>query len=276
MKIPDEVKLKTTLLNKGRPSFSEPGGSATITLEAWRKKTRLQQEEFEMAAKLTEEYAREDACEAPAHVLFPQILAIVKQFVTDKVGVDSPEKRVDVFLSPYWGFVIERLVEAIRPDVSSGEAPEVPRYEKGRETGSTADVDFWTSKHVEEVEKSHLNYVVPDSKWERSAAYHLDKHPHVAAFVKNQALGFTIPYLHVGSAHEYVPDFIVVLDNGVRLILEPKGYDQVGEIKKQAAERWVAAVYADGRYGEWRYALVKDMNLVASVVDEHAGVAVPA
>jgi len=271
MKIPDEVRLKATLLNKGRPSVSEPGGSATINLDAWRESTRLQQEEFEMAAKLTEQYAKQDTCEVPAHALFAQILPIVKRFIAEKVDVDSPEKRVDVFLSPYWGFAIERLVEAIHPDVSSGEAPEVPRYEKGRETGSTTDVDFWTSKPVKEVRKSHLNYVVSDSKWEQSAAYHLDQHPRVAAFVKNQALGFAVPYLHAGGAHEYVPDFIVRLSAGLHLILETKGYDELAEVKEQATERWVAAVNADGFYGEWRYAVARKMNLVPEIVDAVVG-----
>ncbi len=267
MKVPDEVRLKSTLLNKGRPSFSEPGRSTTINLDAWRKSTRLQEEEFELAAALTREYASRDACEAPAHVLFPQILAIVKRFVGEKVIVDSPAKRVDAFLSPYWGFAVERLAEAIRPDVSSGEAPEVPRYEQDRETGSTADVDFWTSKPVKEVEKSHLNYVVSDSKWEQSAAYHLDAHPRVAAFVKNQNLGLAIPYLHSDGAHEYVPDFIVGLDDGVHLILEPKGYDVLEEVKAQAAERWVAAVNADGRYGEWRYVVTHEMGALPALLE---------
>src|SRR5207249_9422929 len=119
--------------------------------------------------------------------------------------------------SDLFGSVVERLVEAIHPDTSQGEAPEVPRYESNREVGSTADVDFWTTKPVKDVVKSHLNYVVADSKWENSAAYHLDAHPRVVAFVKNQGLGFAIPYLHAGGGHEYIPDFLVRLDNGATL-----------------------------------------------------------
>ena len=56
------------------------------------------------------------------------------------------------------------------------------------------------------------------------------------------------------------------LDNGVHLILETKGHDPLEEVKAQAAERWVAAVNADGTYGEWRYAIVHDMALVPEVV----------
>ena len=33
----------------------------------------------------------------------------------------------------------------------------------------------------------------------------------VAAYVKNDHLGFTIPYVHEGRSHEYVPDFLVRL-----------------------------------------------------------------
>ena len=270
MNIPDEVRVKAAVvLNNGRPSLHGPGALDTLGLERWRADRRLQEREFEMAAQLTKSYVAQPSCEAPAHVLFPQLLGVVQTFIRDRVKVASEEKRIDVFLAPYWGYVIERLVEAIRPDVAQGEAPELPRYERGRVSGSTSDVDFWTAKLVKEVVKSHLNYVVADTKqWEQAAAYHIDGHSQVAAFVKNQGLGFAIPYLHDGQAHDYIPDFILRLDNGVRLILETKGHDPLEEVKTQAAHRWVAAVNADGSFGEWRYAIVRDMNLVKQTIDE--------
>src|SRR5205823_4629416 len=168
------------------------------------------------------------------------------------------------------GWVIERLVEAIRPDTRSGESPEVPRYEANRRPGSTRDVDLWTSREVREPAKSHLNYIVADTrKWEQSAAFYLDTHPNVIAFVKNSGLGFAIPYFHNGQMHDYVPDFLVRLKGGgpSHLILETKGFDPLEEVKRHAAERWVAAVNADGNFGRWSYALVRNPSEVARCVD---------
>ena len=102
---------------------------------------------------------------------------------------------------------------------------------------------------------------------EQSAAFHLDTHPRVVAFVKNQGLGFAIPYLHEGRQRSHIPDFIVRLGNGVHLILEPKGHDEKEAVKTQAAHRWVNAVSADGTYGEWRYEIVHDMNAIPGLLD---------
>jgi hypothetical protein len=56
-----------------------------------------------------------------------------------------------------------------------------------------------------------------------------------------------------------MPDFIVRLKTSppVHLIVETKGFNEREEVKRAAAERWVAAVNADGTFGTWKYALAK-------------------
>jgi type III restriction enzyme len=268
--IPPEVEMKATVPNNvGRRSLSGPGRLDGATLNEFRAKRRLQELTFELASSLTRDYVSQPQCDVPSHVLFPQLLSIVQRYVSNKVEVRSPASIKDVFLAPYYGWVVERLVAAIRPDTSQGEAPEIPYYEKSRGPGSSGDVDFWTSRDVREVLKSHLNYVVADTKkWEQSAAFYIDRNEHVEAFAKNAGLGFAIPYLHNGQSHDYVPDFIVRLktEPAVHLILETKGYDPLEEVKRAAAERWVAAVNAEGTYGQWRFALVKTVADIDAVL----------
>ena len=271
LKIPPEVEMKASLPNNaGRHSLSGPGRLERVDLNPYRAGSRMQSLVFQMAAALTKSYVESGQCEAPAHALFPQIATIVQRYFDDKVVPVKPAEKVDAFLSPYYGWAIERLTAAITPDVAAGEAPEVPIYESSRGPGSTAEVDYWTSKDVREVVKSHLNYVVADTTvWEQSAAYILDTHTQVAAFVKNAGLGFAVPYLHNGQPHDYVPDFIVRLRGPAttHLILETKGFDELADIKAAAAQRWVAAVNADGQHGAWRYAMARSVGAVREILD---------
>jgi len=271
--IPPEVQLKAlSTTNKGRPTLVGPGKPEDVKLD--RDKLRLQEIEFDIARSMTKLYAQQRPDEALAHVLFPQLLAIVRQYIKTRVRPHAPGDVRDVGFSPYYGYVAETLVQAIHPDPKQGESCEVPIYEASRGPGSTSEVDFWTSKPVREVLRSHLNAVVCDTaRWEQSAAYFIDTHDAVRAFVKNDHLGFAIPYLHNDEFHEYIPDFIVRLATTEEryLILEVKGFDPLQELKAQAAQRWVAAVNADGRFGHWRYAVATSPtetlgSLTASVI----------
>ena len=272
LKIPPEVEVKAGLPNnQGRHTVMGPGKLVSLDLNPYRKEKRLQELAFELARDLTRDYLKQSDCQAPAHVLFPQVVTIVQRYLNEKVKPIPPADRLDIFLSPYYGWVIERLAEAIQPDAAEGEAAELPRLESNRAPGTTSEVDFWTSRDVREVLKSHVNFVVADTKvWEQSAASTIDKHERVQAFVKNAGLGFAIPYLHNGQPHDYIPDFIIRLkgDPPRHLILETKGFDDLADIKAQAALRWVNAVNADGKFGTWGYALAKKPEEVATKIQE--------
>ncbi|MCX6843001.1 MAG: hypothetical protein NTX53_12045 [candidate division WOR-3 bacterium] len=86
--------------------------------------------------------------------------------------------------------------------------------------------------------------------------------------MKNAGLGFAIPYYHNGETHDYVPDFIIRLNTEQEqyLILEVKGFDDLTEVKTQAAQRWVHAVNADGRYGRWDYEVVREPSGVQPAI----------
>jgi type III restriction enzyme len=275
LKIPAEVEVKgLSVSNHGRLSLAGPGRLDDVRLTEFRAKRRLQELVFDLSAHLASRYTKQPSCEIPAHVLFPQLATIVGRYVTEMVRAQPPADKKDLFLSPYYGWLVEVLLEAIRPDTAQGELPEVPIYEPTRGPGSTEDVDFWTSREVFEVQKSHLNYVVADTKkWEQSAAFRLDKSPAVHSFVKNASLGFAIPYLHNGQMHDYLPDFIIrsQADKARHLILEVKGYDPLEEVKTAAALRWVNAVNSDGRHGSWRYGTIKKISELDRYVEGELG-----
>jgi type III restriction enzyme len=259
--IPPEVYMAGVLADaKGKVKPIAPDRVKEMALRPYLAQRTLQEHVFLAAKGLTQRYIMEWHSSLPSHVLFPQLVRIVQRYADTKVRVigDPKDARV-AFLAPYYSQLIERILQNLRPDDAAGETPEIPRYESGREPGSTALVDFWTGKDVRDTVRCHVNYLVADTKrWEQQAAQYLDGSPYVAAWVKNAGLGFGVPYEHDSQRHEYLPDFIVRMTGATEryVVVETKGHDPLADVKKSAAERWVRAVNADGQWGQWHYRLV--------------------
>jgi type III restriction enzyme len=133
--------------------------------------------------------------------------------------------------------------------------------------GSTGDVNFPTRKRTVPTEKSEVSHVTLDGKdgntWEQLLAAELELNKNVEAYVKNDHLGFTIPYVHKGRTHSYVPDFLVRLKRpdgegfDRTLIVEVSGSQKSpGPTQAKATtarDSWCAAVNNHGGFGRWGY-----------------------
>ena len=106
-----------------------------------------------------------------------------------------------------------------------------------------------------------------------------EHHRAVAAYVKNDHLDFTIPYVHEGRAHDYVPDFLLRLarrdDDVVRtLVVEISGGQKrivaPGLVDRKAAvarDQWCVAVNNHGGFGRWGYLEIPDMTTAKADLD---------
>ena len=139
--------------------------------------------------------------------------------------------------------------------------------------GSTRYVDFLTTKNVRETIKSHVNYVVADTEeWEQGVAKKLEQMPEVLTYVKNQNFGFYIPYEHQGMSHQYVPDFIAIIDmpnkTKLNLVIEVTGRkdDKKAMKVKTAREFWVPAVNNAEKFGEWAVIEIQDIHETQNLI----------
>ncbi len=195
-------------------------------------------------------------------VLFPQVLKIVQRYIDERV-VFNGLHHCEVGLQTYAQRIIGLLIAAIAPDDQKGETPLLPRLNRYKPIGSSANVHFKTVKPVQVTEASHINFVACDTDtWEQAAMFQLEKLAQegiVFSYVRNDRLEFNIPYEFYGNPQVYEPDFIVRLKNSVHLVLEIKGQSrEENEAKHQAARRWVTAVNHWGRLGKWDFLVCRD------------------
>lgn len=101
-----------------------------------------------------------------------------------------------------------------------------------------------------------VTHVVLDSGLEQKVAQVLESLPQVAAYVKNDHLGFVIPYTLDGEQRSYLPDFLVrarVADGEtpLTLVVEVSGATRRDKTEKvrTARDLWVPSVNAHGGFG---------------------------
>jgi len=136
-------------------------------------------------------------------------------------------------------------------------------------------VDFQTTCAVVPTEKSHINLVVLHSDWEKRAAAVLEATADVSCYARNDHLGLVIPYDFMDVQHDYEPDFIVRLVNGLNLLLEIKGFEihnpGRNEAKESAARKWTTAVSNLGDFGKWDYLICRDLAELLTDIGGLAG-----
>ena len=137
-------------------------------------------------------------------------------------------------------------------------------------TGSTNHVNFNTSKTSRwetDARRCHINWVILDSDWEEEFCRVAEAHSRVRAYVKNHNLGLEVPYRYGSEMRTYIPDFIVLVDDGqgeddpLHLIVEIKGYrrEDAKEKKSTMETYWAPGVNNLGSYGRWAFAEFTDV-----------------
>ena len=140
-------------------------------------------------------------------------------------------------------------------------------------TGSTMHVNFTTSKQTRwqtDPRRCHVNWVVCDSDWEAEFCRFVESQPSVLAYVKNHGLGLEVPYRYGSEARTYLPDFIVLVDDGrgqddpLHLVVEIKGYRREDAKEKKATmdTYWIPAINRARTYGRWAFAEFTDVYTI--------------
>lgn len=205
-----------------------------------------------------------DPGEEPKIHLFGQLKRIARQWMKECLNCTGGTYPAQLMYRELADMASDRIKAAIT-EATVGEQPIKAILDAYNPTGSSAAVNFNTSKETlwqPDPRLSPINWVVCDSDWEAEFCRVVESNPRVKAYVKNQGLGFEVPYLVGSTPRKYIPDFIVRVDDGhgphdlLNLVVEIKGYR--GEDAKDKANTmrnyWVPGVNNLGRFGRWQFA----------------------
>jgi type III restriction enzyme len=214
--------------------------------------------------------------------LFPQLVDIVRRWVAVCVRPHMKDGTCLGMLTVggYARRAAERVYHAIVTAHGDTHGPtEVLPLLASPERGSTDAVDFVTTRprYSTDPAKCAVTHVVADTEaWEQKAAQAIEGMDEVRAYVKNDHLGLTIPYVVDGVERRYLPDFVVKFDDGgglddlLHVLVEVTGQKRPDKVVKVATARdvWVPAVNHTKRFGRWAFVEVRDVANTASEIRE--------
>ncbi len=265
----EQVATRTT-------SAGIAGEEERVDLSEYERK-RPQEIAYEIARRVVESHLLVGGDRRPW--LFPRVVGFVRRWLTDSVDTDEGLALGYVTMAEYREEAAEAVAHLIGTNPGSGRSRLQPMLRQFDPQGSTAGVWFSTRKAFVGTEKSEVSHVVLDGQggntWEQVLSTECELHRDVAAYVKNDHVGLTIPYVHQGVTHAYLPDFLVRLhqrDGDVvrTLVVEVSGGQKSPGPTKVKAETardsWCAAVNNHGGFGRCGYVEITDMPSAREVL----------
>ena len=230
---------------------------------------RLSTVAYHLTGRLLETKWRDPAEEPKLH-LFGQLKRITRRWLDEHLICEGGTYPAQLMYQSLADIACERITAAISRRFA-GEMPVKAVLDPYNPTGSTRHVRFGTSKQnlwKTDPARSHVNWAVCDSEWEGEFCRVAESHPRVLAYVKNQGLGLEVPYRIGSEPHRYIPDFVVLVDDGrgaadpLNVVVEVKGYrgEDAKEKKATMETYWVPGVNNLGGHGRWSFVELTDRH----------------
>lgn len=201
--------------------------------------------------------------------LFGQLKRITKEWLDSCLECQGGTYPAQLMYQELADMACERITAGITRALI-GEKPIKAVLDPYNPVSSTRFVNFNTSKADRwetSSEKCHINWAILDSDWEGEFCRIAESHPRVRAYVKNHNMGFEVPYRYGSENRRYIPDYIVLVDDGrgednlLHLVVEIKGYrGEDAKDKKATMETyWVPGVNNLRTHGRWAFAEFTDI-----------------
>jgi type III restriction enzyme len=211
--------------------------------------------------------------------LFGQLRAVVEKWYNEQIEIVGGDETPDIMRRLVLLWNTEEVLASIYSGIRQANRKDeritaILNYYNPE--GSTANVNGKTTKPVWPTVKSHVNYVVADTKsWEQIAAKTMEEMDEVVCYVKNHFLGFRIPYMAGVEEHPYIPDFIARVNTPrgeqVNLIIEVSGFSDDSKGHKDAKRHytndyWLPAANNMQKYGRWEFVEVSDIDNIKQIL----------